>query len=140
MPFSAIRKKLFQAHLRLRLKPGDIYESCSYQPILCLGANYTADEIWGISLIDGSDAHACSLVHCGVRKITPKQAWEIKMRGPLPPQERERFEEGKRWWNTATAANTEVVRLVGPGKPRVRATESPTERIQVNKASARAKK
>jgi hypothetical protein len=49
---------------QLKLKPGDIYESCSYHPVLCLGVDYRRDEIWGVSLSDGSYPRACSLVHC----------------------------------------------------------------------------
>jgi hypothetical protein len=75
-------KAMHRAQKRLDLKPGDIYESCSYHPVLCLGVNYKSDEVWGISLIDGSYPRSCSLVHCGVRKLTPKAAWEIKLHGP----------------------------------------------------------
>ena len=32
--------------------PGDIYEDSAFHPCLCIEAN--KDDIWGISLIDGS--------------------------------------------------------------------------------------
>ena len=74
----------------LRLKPGDLFEDCAYHPVLCLGVNYKTDEIWGVSLIDGSDPRACSLLHCGVRKLTAKEAWRIKMKGPSDREARDR--------------------------------------------------
>lgn len=47
--------------------PGDIYEDCSYHPVLCVSRD--GDELQGISLIDGSRPRACSLSHCGVVKL-----------------------------------------------------------------------
>lgn len=60
--------------------PGDLYEDCAYHPCLCVGVVDNDDEegIWGISLIDGSYPRKCSLYHCGVRKLTIDEAWEIK--------------------------------------------------------------
>ena len=107
-----------RAYKQLKLKPGDIYESCSYHPVLCLGVNYKKDEIWGISLIDGTYPRMCSLVHCGVRKLTPRQAWEIKMRGPLDSNDRERVSEERRWWSAGTERDQSPVKLVGPRKQR----------------------
>ena len=60
--------------------PGDIYEDCADHPCLCIGIDVDDDNIWGISLIDGSYPRSCSLDHCGVRKLTVEQAWEIKQR------------------------------------------------------------
>lgn len=77
-----IEKKLVEAERQLRLKVGDIYESCFYHPVLCLGVDYKEDLIWGVSLIDGTYPRACSLVFCGIRKLTPKQAWKIRTHGP----------------------------------------------------------
>ena len=34
------------------IKPGDIYEDCTYHPVLCTWRD--GDEVAGISLIDGS--------------------------------------------------------------------------------------
>jgi hypothetical protein len=87
-----------RAQKQLRIKPGDIFESCSYHPVLCLGIDYQADEIWGISLIDGTFPRACNVLYCGIRKLTPKQAWAIKRNGPPSPEDAGRIPEEKRWW------------------------------------------
>ena len=113
--FDIVMNRVFK---QLKLKPGDIYESCSYEPVLCLGVDYKRDEIWGVSLIDGVYPVSCSLAHCGVRKLTPKQAWEIKMRGPLEPEVRENMPVAKRWWNASTERDDHQVKLVGPRKER----------------------
>ena len=55
---------------------GDIYESCSFHPVLC--TNKDDDGIWGISLIDGSLGHGCDLNNCGVRKLTVSEAMAHK--------------------------------------------------------------
>jgi hypothetical protein len=106
-------KHMHEAYERLSIKPGDIYESCSYHPVLCLGVNYKQDEIWGVSLIDGSYPRSCSLLHCGVRKLSPKQAWQIKMTGPLDAEARETFKLEARWWRSSTLPEFRVG-LVGP--------------------------
>jgi hypothetical protein len=69
------------AHVAVKpdFAPGDIYKDCSDHPCLCVEVDVAADEIWGISLIDGSHPRSCSLQHCGVRKLTVAEAWEIKM-------------------------------------------------------------
>ncbi len=36
----------------MKIKPGQIYEDCAYHPCLCIEA--TEHDVWGISLIDGS--------------------------------------------------------------------------------------
>ncbi len=90
--------QMVRAFKRLDLKPGDIYESCSYEPVLCLGVDYKRDSIWGISLIDGTYPHSCSLVKCGVRKLSLRQAWKIRVRGPQDPEVRESISEQHRWW------------------------------------------
>jgi hypothetical protein len=95
---------------RLNLKPGDIYESCSCHPVLCLGIDYRQDQIWGISLIDGSTHHRCSLVLCGVKKLTPKMAWKIKMCGPSDPDVRKLIPPERHWWNSNTEALAKPVR------------------------------
>src|SRR2546421_12377138 len=117
-------KRMLRAFKQLAIKPGDIYESCSYHPVLCLGVDYKSDEIWGVSLIDGTHPHNCSLVHCGVRKLTPRQAWELKMRGPLEVEARERIAEGRRWWSTHTENVPPRVGLIGPRKDRSKAPVS----------------
>jgi hypothetical protein len=109
---------LNQAFKQMKLKPGDIYESCSYPPVLCLGVDYKQDEVWGVSLIDGHYPASCSLVHCGVQKLTPRQAWNLKMHGPADAEARERIPVEDRWWNAHTEQNKLVVKLVGPRKDR----------------------
>ncbi len=109
-------KKMLQAYKRLNIKVGDIFESCNYHPVLCLGVDYKADEIWGISLIDGTHPQCCSLVHCGIKRLSPKQAWKIKTHGPLDLEVRDSFSIENRWWNIGTE-NTEFrVRFSGPRK------------------------
>jgi len=83
----------------LEISPGDIYEDCSYHPVLCVWIDEDGDEISGISLIDGSSPRSCSLGHCGVRKLTVQQAVHWKFHGPddLPPDVE--FGPGKKWWN-----------------------------------------
>lgn len=49
------------------IRPGDIYEDCSYHPELCTWRD--DDEVAGISLIDASRPRSCSLSHCGVVKL-----------------------------------------------------------------------
>jgi len=126
-------KKMNRAFKQLALKPGDIYESCSYHPVLCLGVDYKSDEIWGVSLIDGAYPLSCSLVHCGVRKLTPKQAWEAKMRGPSEAGARERISEKSRWWNANTESNPYRVGLSGPRKERSQAPVRTAARKKVAK-------
>lgn len=62
--------------------PGDLYEDCAGHPCLCVGINVADDDIWGISLIDGSSPRSCSLANCGVRKLGVEEAWVIKQRYP----------------------------------------------------------
>jgi len=88
--------KLAQAKTELNLKPGDIYEDCMYHPVLCIGVDVANDDIWGISLVDGSQPRNCSLLHCGVRKIDLKEAWSIKTNGPENQEARERIKD--KWW------------------------------------------
>lgn len=116
-------KKLRQAFKRLAIKPGDIYESCSYHPVLCLGVDYKNDEIWGVSLVDGSHPRACSLLHCGVKKLSPKQAWHVKMTGPVNEEVRNSIKPEARWWN-GTSLPSFRVGLVGPKPVKRRANEN----------------
>jgi hypothetical protein len=73
--------------------PGDIYEDCAYHPVFCVSASEEDDEIWGISLIDGSYPRNCSLAHCGVRKLTVGEALALKQRHILL-----NGQDG--WWET----------------------------------------
>jgi hypothetical protein len=61
-----------------RIEVGDIYEDCSFHPVLCTVANYEGDELAGISLIDGSSPRSCSPFHCGPARLTVDEAVAIK--------------------------------------------------------------
>jgi hypothetical protein len=77
------------------LRPGDIYEDCAYHPCLCV--RIEDDDVEGISLVDGSFPRSCSIQHCGVRRLSPAEAWEWRLNGPadteVPPE--------RRWWDRA---------------------------------------
>lgn len=80
----------------LIISPGEIYEDCAFHPCLCVG---TGDgEVWGISLIDGSQPRSCDLRMCGVRILTPGEAWDIKCHGPSDADVRAEYPEDRRWW------------------------------------------
>jgi len=64
----------------VQIKPGDIYENCNFQPCICMGVD--GDDVWGISLIDGSYPWSCSIAHCAIRKLTPQEAYTWKISGP----------------------------------------------------------
>lgn len=91
-----IQKRLRMAKKHLAIKPGDIYEDCFYHPVLCVGADYKNDTIWGISLIDGSQPRSCSVLFCGVRKLSVDEAWEIKRFGLHDLAVRQQFVN--KWW------------------------------------------
>ena len=80
-------------HRASDLEPGQIYEDCAYHPCLCLGVE--DDDVWGISLVDGSYPRSCSIQNCGVRRLTLAEAWQWRRSGP-PDVEL----SGKhRWWD-----------------------------------------
>ena len=87
-----------EALVKLELSIGDIYEDCDYHPCLCVSIDTDLDEISGISLIDGTFPRSCSLVHCGVRKLSVAEAWNIKINGPADREVAEAFDAKKRWW------------------------------------------
>lgn len=82
-----------------RFQPGDIYEDCAFHPVLCIGVDYDDDTIWGISLVDGSHPHNCSLVHCGIRRLSPDEAWEVRVNGPSSETDRAAVQRTRRWWD-----------------------------------------
>ena len=63
---------------RITFSLGDIYEDSAHHPCLCVEINVPNDEIWGISLVDGSYPRSCSLEHSGVRELTIEEAWRIR--------------------------------------------------------------
>ena len=74
------------------IKPGDYYEDCAYHPCVCIKVD--DDDIYGISLVDGSAGRECSKTHCGVVKITFKEACELRFYGPKNVD----IEPKDRWW------------------------------------------
>ena len=80
----------------LNISPGEIYEDCAFHPCLCVGAG--DGEVWGISLIDGSQPRSCDLRMFGVRILTPEEAWDIKCHGPSDADVRAEYPEDRRWW------------------------------------------
>src|SRR5258708_1212782 len=63
------------------IRPGDLFEDCRYHPCFCYEISDDGDGIFGISLVDGS-TWQCSISGCGVRKLTPAEAWRWKSEGP----------------------------------------------------------
>lgn len=77
-------------------KVGDIYEDCCFHPCLCTEVD--EEGISGISLIDGTSPRSCSLVHCGIRKLSIEEATEIKENGPKDDFFRSNVLPDKQWW------------------------------------------
>jgi hypothetical protein len=80
----------------MKIRPGDIYEDCSYHPCLCVGA--TEHEVWGVSLIDGSQPRSCDIQNCDVRLLSVDEAWQIKVSGPSDPATIASIPTTSRWW------------------------------------------
>ena len=95
---SEFRAAMAKVKAELHLAPGDLYEDCSFHPVVCVEVDSGRDEIFGISLIDGSYMRNCSLRFCGVRKLTIAQAWKIRRYGPADPQDQCRIPSEKQWW------------------------------------------
>jgi len=91
-------REMREARERLDLSVGEVYEDCAYHPVLCVSVSYEEDDIQGVSLVDGSYPRSCSLRHCGVRKLTIEEAWEIRRNGPSDPVAREAIPADRRWW------------------------------------------
>lgn len=83
-------------HANRGLTPGGLYEDCAYHPCLTMGVDGEQDDIWGISLIDGTWPRSCSLRCCGVVSLSLAQAWCWKMRGPQYPGDE--VEITRHWW------------------------------------------
>lgn len=98
-PYQAeFEEQMRRVREQLGIAIGDIYEDCAYHPTLCVSVDYAQDDISGISLIDGSYPRSCSLRHCGVRKLTVDEAWDIRRNGPTDPEVREGIAPEHRWW------------------------------------------
>ena len=65
-----------------KFAPGDLYEDVFFHPCLCVGVSEQDDEIWGISLVDGSHPRSCSLARSDIRKLKVDEAWELKRKFP----------------------------------------------------------
>ena len=85
-----------------RVRVGEIYQDCTYHPVLCTESS--ADDVLGISLIDGTYPRSCSPMHCGIRRLTLKQALRIKMKGPGKAVEAKFRELEKQGWCCAKSA------------------------------------
>lgn len=63
------------------IRPGDLFEDCRFHPCLCYDISDDGESVFGISLVDGS-TWQCSILHCGVRKLTVAEAWQWKSERP----------------------------------------------------------
>ncbi|MFC1827765.1 hypothetical protein ACFLZQ_07550 [Thermodesulfobacteriota bacterium] len=80
------------------IKPGDIYEDCSFHP--CLWTATNGQEVWGISLINGSYPRSCDINICGVRKLSVEEALLWKTKGPQNLPDNMGIPNKKRWWQS----------------------------------------
>lgn len=113
-----IDDKLLEAYETLGIRVGDIFEDCAFHPVLCLGADYREDDLWGISLIDGTYPRSCSFIHCGVRKLSLEEAWSIKSHGPSDAADAELIDPDRRWWSKDPSKDAwlEPARTILPSK------------------------
>jgi len=72
---------------------GEYFESCDFQPCICISVDESGRNIEGISLIDGH-IQSCSAVHCGIRKLSFQEAIYWKLNGPQGLQ----VEVENKWW------------------------------------------
>ena len=73
---------------------GDYYESCSFHPCICIEIDETGRNIEGISLVDGG-IQSCSVIYCGLRKLTLEEAITWKKDGP---KEIDDIQIENKWW------------------------------------------
>ena len=79
------------------ISPGEIYEDVFFHPCVCV--EITDFEIWGISLIDGSYPRTTDIQNSLPRKLSIKEAWIWKIKGPQDLDERSiKLEEKYKWW------------------------------------------
>ncbi|MET7943358.1 hypothetical protein [Streptomyces sp. NPDC005302] len=61
------------------IQVGDIYEDCSFHPVLCTAVDEVAGIVLsGVSLIDGSFPRSCDALHCGPIRIRVEDVMTIK--------------------------------------------------------------
>lgn len=89
-----------------KIKLGEFFENCAFHPMVCVSVDEEADDIVGISLIDG-EIRGCSLSMCGVRKLTLEEVVRIRCLGP--DANRQIFKHCQhpnswddKWWNQDT--------------------------------------
>lgn len=75
------------------IKVGDYFESCSFHPCLCVEVDETGRNIEGVSLVDGH-MQSCSVVHCGIRKLSLEEAISWNLSGPKDIGDI----EVEKWW------------------------------------------
>ncbi len=92
----------------VEIRPGDLFEDCRYHPCLCYYISDDGTHIFGISLVDGSTWQCC-ISGCGVRKLTPAEAWRWKSEGPADVdfEPREQAVGGERALAAALFARTD---------------------------------
>lgn len=76
-------------------------------------------QFWWLAFVPVAALIAAIGVALGVRKLTAKEAWRIKMKGPSGREVRDRIPADRRWW-TRTEASSDAawpVRLVSPRSP-----------------------
>lgn len=61
---------------RKRIKIGHRYADCDYRPLRCVRSNYKADDLVGVSALDGQE-YACSPSHCNPRKLSRARFREL---------------------------------------------------------------
>ena len=84
------------------IQPGDIYEDCAYHPVLC--THRDDDYIEGISLLDATAPHGCSLTHCGVVALSIVDVIAARTDWPAYRASREEQSEAAHTPTTADAA------------------------------------
>ncbi|RSS34493.1 hypothetical protein [Streptomyces sp. WAC08241] len=74
------------------IQVGDIYEDCSFHPVLCTAVDEVAGTVLsGVSLIDGSSPRSCDALYCGPVRIPVEEVMAIKQ--DLEGYARRRMEE-----------------------------------------------
>lgn len=81
------------------IQPGDIYEDSMSHPCLC--TRKEGDELFGISLIDGSYPRSEDLKHHSIiRTLTIEEAWHWRLYGPRDKT----LSVSQRWWEPKSGA------------------------------------
>jgi hypothetical protein len=97
---ASFQERVREKFEELNIRPGDIYEDCGWHPVVCVEIDAKTDDINGVSLVDGSYPRNCSLIHCGIRKLSVAEAWNIRVEGPPDIDARARISPERRWWRS----------------------------------------